>query len=108
MVNMITKERERKCLLFVNQIFSTGQIAHYARIFVQQWRPQSKEGKMFEVHHLRRFLETEYHDRRPVQGRPRSTDRTDDRLLIFGALLGRTTASMRFHVSCWVEVCLKK
>lgn len=70
-----------------------------ARVLVQQGRSQSEVARIFGVHRstisraVRRFLETGRDDRRPVEGRPRATDRTDDRFLVINTLRRRTATS---------------
>lgn len=77
----------------------TAAEACRARVLVQQGRSQRDVGRIFGVHHstigraIRRFLETGRDSRRPVQGRPRSTSRVDDRFLALSTVRRRTTTS---------------
>lgn len=81
----------------------TAAEARRARILVEQGRSQSEVARIFGVHRstvgraVRRFLETGRDVRRPVQGRPRATDRTDDRFLVVNALRRRTVTSTQLQ-----------
>lgn len=81
----------------------TAAEACRARILVEQGRSQSEVARIFGVHRstvgraVRRFQETGRDVRRPVQGRPRATDRVDDRFLVVNALRRRTVTSTQLQ-----------